>query len=559
AFYYQDYERQKGPPSDRYLPVGPGVFQVRFTPRESGEYRWRLQARYRNLLAPSMPPETAESAAYAFTVTPRSHRGFVRVSPRDPRYFEYEDGSPCFPVGHNFRSPTDLTDWIQLLLPQNPGTPPPVDRGLNIYEEYLPRMAAVGENMFEVWMSSWWLAIEWSDAWKGYHGLGCYNTENAWKLDELLRLAEENGFQVHLALDNHGKAAQGVGTGPGRSGQVDHEWEFSPYNVANGGFLTDPLGLFRDDPRVTRYYHNLLRYVAGRWGYSTAIFGIEMWSEIDLIGSKDGRDKAVYASPEVRAWHQRMIRYLKSLDHGRHVVTTHYSYKYNVIDRDMVALPEIDYITCDAYHTMGQSLVQLLLNTDRFAQEFHKPYLVTEYGASWNAGTWEVLEADLHAGLWTSWMTNASGTALFWWFEHLNRADLYPHFRGLARFLRGEDKRSAPEGPPFEAWPVEIRGMGDKPPGALASLAQGNGEVVYAWIYDEAAVASLPSPDKRRPHTRVVAVFRNLKGRTANVEVWDTLAGEILSSLSLGIEGSAVSVSLPDFWLDVAIKIRTVP
>ncbi len=588
AFFTHDYERVDAEPADRYLPTGPGRFEVRFTPREAGVYRWHIEVHYQGVFDQDAAVEQAVTPAYTFTAIPRDHPGFVRVSPEDPRFFAFEDGSAFFPIGHNFRSPTDLRDWKQVLRQRDPGAPEPVDRGLDIYEEYLPRMAAAGENLIEVWMSSWWLGLEWTDAWKGYHGLGRYSTRNADRLDRLLELCARHGIYVQVVIDNHGKASQGDRKGTDKpTGQVDHEWEFSPYNRANGGFLDRPVQLFADDPRVAHHYRNRLRYIAGRWGYATNILGFEMWSELDLIGSKHGRHRDVYATPAVRNWHERMIRYLNAQDHGGHLVTTHYSGDYSFIDPRMVRMPEIDYIVCDAYHAPNRPLVDLLVATDRFAHRYRKPYMITEFGGNWNASSWPQLEADLHAGLWTSWMTSAAGTALYWWFEHIDRADLYFHYQALAAYAAGEDRRRGPQEPDLRPWTVSLAGVnvpppsvasnhsevrgrrpprsprgrrGDRPaPEGLGVLSRGDGHVVYVWIYDRAAMMRMPPEDRRPEHTEVPISISGLRAEAVDIEAWNTWTGKVMKRVRVETADGTATWELPTFHTDIALKVRAAP
>jgi hypothetical protein len=549
AFFNHDFIREDAQPADRFIPVGSGRFCVRFTPRYSGTYRVQLFARYRGLDSSPGEMQSCESPEFTFRVTPNTTRGFVRISRKDRRCFEFENGDFFFPIGHNFRSPYDLRDWKRIHRKKDPDAPPPEDRGLDIYEEYLPRMAQAGENALEVWMCSWWLGLEWTPAWKNYHGLGRYNLENAWKLDRLIELCREHGVRIHLVIDNHGKAS----THP----QVDHEWELSPYNVENGGFLERPHELFTSE-KAKRHYRNKLRYIAARWGFSTTIYGIELWSELDLIGKKQGRHRNVYASPEIRSWHVEMARYLRSQDHGRHPITTHYSGDFTVIDRRMVNLPEIDYIVCDAYHNKNRSLVSLLLQTDRFAAAYHKPYMITEFGGSPYAADWMELEAELHAGLWTSWMSRAAGSALFWWFEHIDRAELYPHFRAFANYVEGEDKRRAADEPRLTSWPVSVSAQSGNAEERLQALSLADGEIFYLWVYHPASMTRMPDPEKRQSFVDTILTVNKMKAKRYEVEIWDTWTGKILDRSEVNPKLDILHLSLPEFRTDIAVKIRRI-
>lgn len=106
GFLYQAYERRciydgrpvdPCPPNgDEWLyPQGAPVWKVRFAPQRLGTWRYRLRV--------SDASGTVESAERTFEVRPSTlahNHGFIRISQRDPGYFEYSDGAPFIGVGH---------------------------------------------------------------------------------------------------------------------------------------------------------------------------------------------------------------------------------------------------------------------------------------------------------------------------------------------------------------------------------------------------------------------------------------------------------------------------
>lgn len=567
AFYYQPYLREKGKDDDnrnfkdRYTPVGRGLFKVRFTPRQAGVYKYHLEVTYRSPIR--RVEEKLVTEARELKVTPGEDKGFVRISKKDRRYFEFEDGSFFYPLGHSFRSPIDLRHVKRILRPYYPTAPVPKDRGLRIYEEQLPKMQKAGLNCFEVWMASWWLGIEWTGRWKNYHGLGVYNMEHAWKLDALVDLAEKHEQYIHLTIDNHGKASQSLylGRSSGRDrGQHDHEWEHSPYNRDNrqdGGFLRYSKQLFSDE-KARRHYRNKMRYIAARWGWSTHIYGIEMWSELDLIGHVQGRHRSVYGSHYVHKWHEEMTGYLRSQDHGNHVITTHYSGDFRFIDRELVRKPFIDYVACDAYHSPKQHLVDMLMETERVCVPFNKPFMVTEFGGDWSASNIESLTGDLYTGLWWGWMSGTAGTPMYWWFEYLELANLYPAYSALARFTEGEDKRRAPGEPPWRShWSSGLTSDNNRHE-PLRVMVAGDSRSFYAWIYDRATMHHLPRNKKLQPQYDGIRLklFQLTPGRY-EIETWDSWTGKKIDSYTATTgRDRSLTVALPRFRVHVAVKVR---
>ena len=260
----------------------------------------------------------------------------------------------------------------------------------------------------EVWLASWWMGLEWTVAWKNYHGLGRYNLAHAWRLDRILAKARELGMHVQIVIDNHGKY----------SAWCDEEWAYSPYNARNrvsGGFLGRAEEFFSNE-RAKRLYRRKARYIFARWGYDPTVLGFELVSELDLIGSRRGFagrrlgfDRPGAGLRTDHIWHKEMTEYFRTVDSGGRLYTTHYSGDYSKVDPVMASLEGISYVVCDGYRGNDQPFAELALATSSNHERFGKPFMVTEYGGNWNGTSEAGLEADIHSGLWGSYMTSAAG------------------------------------------------------------------------------------------------------------------------------------------------------
>lgn len=97
AFPFQPFEharrRQGAREVDWVYPVGPKEWRARFAARGPGRHTARAVA----ILA----GRTIESAEIAFECLPASGPGYVRVSKRDPRFLEFDQGQPFFALGQN--------------------------------------------------------------------------------------------------------------------------------------------------------------------------------------------------------------------------------------------------------------------------------------------------------------------------------------------------------------------------------------------------------------------------------------------------------------------------
>ena len=78
-----------------------------------------------SLLAVDMPKRPADAT-------------FVRVSPRDSRYFELSDGRPFIPIGLNMIAPPSSEE----------------EQGLKQMEDWMHMLHDNGGNFFRIWLSN---------------------------------------------------------------------------------------------------------------------------------------------------------------------------------------------------------------------------------------------------------------------------------------------------------------------------------------------------------------------------------------------------------------------
>jgi len=588
GFYHQEYTRELKNDREVLTPFGLPCWKIRFTPTELGTHSYRILARCRDKslitnprtfectsssaggvtsqspLVTSPPgsttdhsplttslsgssPETRNltpdtplpspttdtpplrSGASSPLTTDHSPPGFVRVSKKDPRYFEFTNGDFFYPIGQNIHAPFDTrsVEFLKLPLRKNHGT--------FTYDYFFKKMSRHGENMVVMWMCSWWLALEWFDQWPGYVGLGRYNLQNAWRLDYLLEQCRKYGIYVHLVVDNHGKLSL----------RVDSEWDLNPYNADLGGPLTHPDQFF-SDPRARDYYKRKMRYLIARWGYSPNLFGLELWGELNLTGSESGRLQVGQ-----RAWHQEMGRYIKQIDPWNHLLTTHFSNDFRRVDAAIAALPEMDYVVCDAYKR-GGSIVPLVQLTYEANSRYGKPCFVTEFGGDWNSGSHAQVKADLHAGLWSTFMTHSGGTPLIWWFDFVDKHDLYARYKAFSKYAVGEDRRNVD----LLTTRPEVSVAVTQANRAIEAIALQNQDLAFVWIFEKNAMdilLGLQHPEEVRGSRVTLKGFRE---GDYDIQVWDTCTGEVVNESVCRSSEGGLAIELPRFRNDVALKVK---
>jgi len=402
GFYTVPMALQAGPATERLRAAGPPGFRVRYTPTVPGTHRLVLRATDRG--------GTVEAAPLELMATAGTRPGFVRVAKASPLYFAEDSGEPFFAVGENV-----CWSW---------GNQPLAD-----YAAWFRGLGAAGGNWARLFLSNGEKGQEWLPAptekpgTGTYLGLGRYALDNAWRLDEVLRLAGENGVRVMFCLGTFGEFTTGGYFNEGC-------WMSNPYNAANGGPCARPED-FWTDPRARALYQQRLRYLIARWGHSPGLFAWEFWNE-------------VRPTPEQEAWLAEMAAFVKRWDPNRHLVSTTYG------SPAVWACPDVDFTMKHLYGTAGNTadFTPLIVSETHASLGFGKPFLLAEFGIDWQTGDnrWDPRGTGLsmHNGAWAALMAGAAGTAMLWyWDGYVHPNDLYRVLAPVRRFTDTVDWTTA--------------------------------------------------------------------------------------------------------------------
>jgi len=504
AFYYQDFTYRDG----ELVSSNDWSWRVRFTPTEAGIYRYRVIATTFN--------DSHRSSWQEITVTASDHSGFVRVDPRNPRYFVFDDGTPYFPVGENM-------GW-------SIGADPIAD-----YTMWLDELEAHGGNFIRTWMASWGFGIEWVDT-----GLGNYDNrqDRAYQLDRVINLLAERDIYMMLTFINHGQFNE----------QTNPEWDNNPFNIANGGMLERPED-FATNPEARRLWNQRLRYIAARWGYSPNIMSWEWWNEVNWT--------PLVNSELLAPWMSSSAAYLASLDPYDRLMTHSGS---PVGDASIWGADHMGFTQAHLYN-MTDLVVTFAQVIPEWLETYpDKPFLMGEFGSPIELDTEGML---LHLGLWSAPMNGASGTGMFWWWDtYIHPNDLYDHFAGVAAFFDGEDLAA-------HEWHQADLSINDDIRARAYGL-QTDSEALIWVVNTDYSDRYLQQQYNRNLRNGVdnpaeiafpvvggaVLTITGLGPGTYTVEIWDTLDGEIVETSSVTISDGVLAIPLPDFTIDHAIKIR---
>ena len=373
-------------------PTGSEEWRVRFTPTEAGRYQLAFILRDRNGVAHPRP------AGMMVRRNPTG-RGFAAIDPTNSRAFRLTSGQGLFPIGANL-------GWAG-------------ERGTRDFDDWLAGYGKTGANWARVWLSPSWTTFGLEQP----NMPGRIDLANAWRLDYVLDAAARHGIYLDLCIDSYNVLREGTNW---------PEWVRSPFNRANEGPLAKPAD-FWSNPEVAARYENKLRYLVARWGGNPYVFCWEFWNEVDGITD--------FRADKVKAWCQRMGRFLKSVDPYHHLVTSSYGGNgAGAGDADVFGLKEIDYAVSHVYDAPdGPSAV---VEAQRRLTRLNKPHFVAEFGADSSSPRAEEDPhgLQLHDALWASLACGASGGSMLWWWDsYIHPKNLYPLIGVATSFLNGID------------------------------------------------------------------------------------------------------------------------
>jgi hypothetical protein len=345
-----------------------------------------------------------------------SESSFVRVSPRDHRYFELSDGRPYIPIGPNLIHPNTRDS-----------------EGLARMEEWLGRLGSNGGNFARIWLSSPFWDVE-------HERSGVYDEQKAARIDALLAMARRHGIRLKLTLEHFREM----------SDTPRQRWANKPLHlVAHGGTATDMADFFTGSTSRERFKEKL-DWFAGRYGDDPIIFGWELWNEIN----------AVRASPEhFMPWTEVMLAELRQRFPHNLVMQSLGSFdtaSVRELYRRHSLMPGNDVAQVHRYLDLGARLEichgpvdVLAADAVRELSSYRpaRPILLAEGGAvePGHSGPFKLYAKDkagiiLHDVLFAPFFAGGAGPGQIWhWDVYVDRNDLWHHYGRFAEIVKDLD------------------------------------------------------------------------------------------------------------------------
>lgn len=131
AFYFQGMDDQIKSGAEWFYPNGSNSWKVRFAPNEVGTWQYQLTKT-------DVDGLYIEPTTHTFSVTTSSSHGFVKVSTKDSRYFEFDDGTYFPGMGYNMNY--NHVDWVNPVLNN---------------QTNFQTMSQNGIQLTRIWLSQW--------------------------------------------------------------------------------------------------------------------------------------------------------------------------------------------------------------------------------------------------------------------------------------------------------------------------------------------------------------------------------------------------------------------
>ena len=523
GFFTQDYVVR----DSRGIPTkGTKGWRVRFSGREAGAYNGKVELRVKGKLVASreLPP---------FTLAKSHNHGMIRISRSSPRYLEFDDGAGYFPIGQDVSWTTDVTatePGVTISAPMLPWD--------KAFLRWFGRMGENGANWARVFTKPNFY-MESGEPW-------AWELENAARLDKVLELARQNGIHICLCFN-----AERSDEGTCYKGSMDL---MRNSNTAWGRLLSSQeLGFeqFFTNALCQEMYRDKIRYVVGRWGYSSNIFSWELWNERETISSQEG----------VGQWFRDMTTYLRSVDPWNHLIksSAHKPWSPEYWGKDNGDLN-------DVHPYFGWSGEEGPKNLGAFIPEFAsgvyatgRPFLVgeagiaravsTRYGSGSELADKDVACFHLHEVLWGGLFSGAVGTGMLWyWDEHTDLHDAYFRFRAIANFVADIkfNHESFTRGETVAVSTDELR---------ILELTGKQTHLIWLRHRDLSWYGLAVEKKVLQPVGPSSLTLTGLEPGSYRVEYWSPEEGKLLRSEELAAKGTVLEISLPEIHSELALKV----
>jgi hypothetical protein len=343
---------------------------------------------------------------------------------------------------------------------------------------------------------------------------GVYNLPDAFMLDAVVAAAERHGIYLQLCI--------------------------LPRDLYMKDLAREGTPEYR---RAVEDAGRLLRYAVARWGYST---NVAMWEYFNEM------NPGMPTGGAYRAW----ARLLDEIDVYCHLRATS-AWAPAPKDWSEASLDSADlhWYLRPTWGELSKDAALAVLDRAKLirAKAPAKPAFLSEFGLAddrWGKSPHMAKDKNLvhfHNALWSSALSGLSGTAMFWWWDQLDRMDAYRHYRPLADFMATVPIDSA-----------RLESFSSTPPGAIRVVGLKGKDCAYAWISTpEAAWWKRVVENKPVPETMGARLaIEGLEPGAYDVVWWHTREGKAIRTDRATSARGRLPLAPPAFTADLACRVE---
>jgi hypothetical protein len=330
---------------------------------------------------------------------------FVKVSSKNPFYFELSSGDPYIVSGPCLAGAVDMKTM----------------------ETYLRKISENGGNFARVWLSSSLFEIE--------QKYGEYDPQKVRNIDSLINWAAKYNIKLKLCLEHF------------RQITPDPKASFNKpqYHIDNGGPFHN-MDEYINTEKGRQVFLKKVIFLKTRYGDNPVVFGWELWNEMNAIMCQGLREWNDYMLPQVHRIFPKnlVLQSLGSFDmEGRR---PDYRYINSLVSNDIAQIHR--YIDAGAKLDVCTAPMDILSsNAIDELRSYHvsKPMLLAEVGAVLpnHAGPSELYPLDkdgilLHDMLFAPFFTGSAGGGNSWhWDKYIDKNNLWFHFARFNECVKG--------------------------------------------------------------------------------------------------------------------------
>lgn len=545
AFYYQDYTRTQESGRVVMTPQDFYAWKVRFAPAEAGVYTYHLTIQDKEGVT-----RYPESGDLSLTVQPSASPGFIRVSPRDSRFMEFDNGQSFIPISSG-------RQWWSSAL-----------RSLE-FDQAFADFGAHGINFTRVWSQNDGYGLTVEGPYDAYtpqdirpEDMGVniddipkgtqINQRGSYEVDMIMEAAERHG--VYIMLSSHGDAYW--------------IWTHSIYDESWNRNRVD-----FNDPLHLNYWKRNFRYRVARWGYSTSLMGWETWNEHGHVPPNTGEFD----------FYQNYSIYQRQTDPYNHLLTT--SQGSQTWSPAFWSSPAFDIATYHDYMRINYYDDTLAGDTTNFVYRFTQ-CLRTPTGrdcglglgdtTTWNGPPKPIIwgEFDFEDATWTGNITpqprathNAIWSGLFssigmvpveWFWQRQSPEFIqrkYDEALIASQFFQDVDYA----GLNFQYASTQDVSLtheviqASHPDMRVLLMRAANGQQAYAWVQHRQHTW-LNAGNSPAPLSGTFTVPQMMDG-SYRVEYWNTYTGEVTDGGLVSAVSGSITIAVNNLSNDMAIKV----